>query len=41
MEMNDVYEPPTLVEIGDFAELTMAFGPCVENDWFAGTAWIC
>ncbi|MFD4880695.1 lasso RiPP family leader peptide-containing protein [Streptomyces sp. NPDC058420] len=41
METNDVYEPPALEEIGGFAELTMAFGPCVENDWFAGTAWIC
>ncbi|MEU2560471.1 lasso RiPP family leader peptide-containing protein [Streptomyces longispororuber] len=41
METNDVYEPPALEEIGGFAELTMAFGPCVENDWLWGTAWIC
>ncbi|MFJ9909848.1 lasso RiPP family leader peptide-containing protein [Streptomyces sp. NPDC101152] len=39
--MDEVYEPPALVEIGDFSELTTAFGPCVENDFFLGTAWLC
>ncbi len=41
METNDVYEPPALEEIGGFAELTMAFGPCLANDWLLGTSWIC
>lgn len=41
MEQDDAYEPPALEEIGGFTELTMAFGPCVENDFVWGTAWIC
>ncbi|MES9511053.1 lasso RiPP family leader peptide-containing protein [Streptomyces sp. NPDC000609] len=24
--MNDVYEPPMLIELGDFADLTRSFG---------------
>ncbi|UNO43084.1 lasso RiPP family leader peptide-containing protein [Streptomyces sp. MST-110588] len=32
-EFETVYEPPTLVEIGDFADLTLGIWGC-PHDWF-------
>lgn len=39
--MAESYEPPTLAEIGDFAEMTLGAGPEDCRDWFNGDAWIC
>ena len=35
------YEQPMLIEIGDFAELTLGFGPEDCVDWYGGDAWFC
>ncbi|MDJ1135248.1 lasso RiPP family leader peptide-containing protein [Streptomyces iconiensis] len=37
---DDVYEPPTLDEVGDFQELTMLGGSRPCKDWFNGQAWV-
>lgn len=38
---DETYETPVLVEVGDFADLTLGAGPCDAVDWFNGDAWIC
>lgn len=38
---DESYEPPVLVEVGDFAALTLGGGPCDEQDLLSGDAWIC
>lgn len=37
----EIYEPPLLVEIGAFEELTLGLGPADCQDIFTGDAWFC
>jgi hypothetical protein len=37
----EIYEPPVLVEVGDFTELTLGAGPADCYDAFWGDAWFC
>ncbi|MEU3980638.1 lasso RiPP family leader peptide-containing protein [Streptomyces sp. NPDC026672] len=38
-ENEGIYEPPTLTELGDFADLTMGL-PNGNDDWFGLYAWL-
>ncbi|MFD3488040.1 lasso RiPP family leader peptide-containing protein [Streptomyces sp. NPDC051217] len=40
MADHDEYETPALVELGDFAELTLGWDSACE-DIFGGGAWAC
>jgi hypothetical protein len=36
MTHEDIYEPPMLVEVGDFTELTLGLWFGCPSDWFGG-----